>query len=186
MSKLSGAEWVRSYPGKDSTFELSILFRDKVENFIKALEQAGARVTISATLRPPERAYLMHWSWMIANKKVLAKSVPGFRGVDINWNHEDANKSLAAAVAMVNAYGMKNLHVAPALNSRHTEGNAIDMDVSWSDELTIKNANNELITIGTTPRDGMNTELHAVAKTFSVIKYHGGYADKPHWSNDGR
>lgn len=69
MNKLSGAGWVRSFTGKDSIHDLSIGFRDKVEKFHKALKQAGARVTISATLRPPERAYLMHWSWMIANKK---------------------------------------------------------------------------------------------------------------------
>lgn len=186
MNKLSGAEWVRYFPGKNSIDDLSPGFRMGVEKFYKALVQAGARVLISATLRPPERAYLMHWSWMIANRKTPPNKVPDFKGVNINWVHEYDSKSIAAAVAMVNAYGMHNLHVAPALNSRHTEGNAIDMNISWREELKINNVFGELVTISSHPNNGMNRELHQLARMYGVIKYHGGFADEPHWSNDGR
>lgn len=77
MKKLSGADWVREFPGSSSTADLSMQFCPGVERFIKALKKAGARVNISATLRPPERAYLMHWAWMLSNKKVTPeKSLP--------------------------------------------------------------------------------------------------------------
>lgn len=32
----------------------------------------------------------------------------------------------------------------------------------------------------------MNLELHAVGKTYGVIKFLGGDKDKPHWSTDGK
>ena len=48
--------------------------------------------------------------------------------------------SLEAAQAMVTAYGMNNLNVAPALSSNHTRGTAINMNISWSGTLTIAGA----------------------------------------------
>lgn len=61
MKELSGVAWVNKFQDKTSTQTLSYPFRTNVEQFLSALKQAGARVTIAATLRPPERAYLMHW-----------------------------------------------------------------------------------------------------------------------------
>ncbi len=81
---------------------------------------------------------------------------------------------------------MTGLNVAPSLKSRHTEGNAIDMNISWMGDLKIKNKKGEDVLIKTFPKDGMNTELHTVGKSFGIIKYHGGSKDRPHWSTDGR
>lgn len=188
----SGAAWVRRFPTSKRTDDLASPFRENVERFIAALLAAGASVTISATLRPPERAYLMHWSWSIVNRKADPRDVPSRKGVDIRWDHVDqlgeysSQASLAGATAMVNAYGIRNLRVAPALNSRHIEGNAIDMTLGWRGTLTVEDAQGNVVRIATTPRTGMNTLLHGIAASFGVIKFLGGDSDKSHWSNDGR
>ncbi|WP_167519593.1 peptidoglycan-binding domain-containing protein [Intestinirhabdus alba] len=192
MAELSGQNWVSRFPGSNSTQTLSPVFKANLEAFLTSLRNAGVRVTLSATRRPPERAYLMHWSWKIARGRVQPENVPAKSGVDIDWVHRgaggkvDTTASINAAKAMVRAYGMTNLNVAPALNSRHTEGNAVDMSLSWSGNLEIKNKRGDTVVINTLPRDGMNSQLHEVGKTFGVIKYHGGSNDKPHWSTDGR
>ena len=56
------------------------------------------------------------------------RSVPPHDGVDIAWTHLDAQgaydraASIAAAQAMVDAYGMQNLQVAPALDRDTSTG----------------------------------------------------------------
>ncbi|VEC01732.1 Uncharacterised protein [Cedecea lapagei] len=192
MKQLSGESWVSQFQGSSDTQTLSPIFRGNVDGFLKSLKDAGVRITISATLRPPERAYLMHWCWKLARGLVEPANIPEKSGVNIEWVHKgadgkpDRSKSINAAKAMVRVYGMSNLNVAPALKSRHTEGNAIDMTLSWMGNLEIKDNKGETTIIKTMPRDGMNTQLHEVGKSFDVIKYHGGAKDKPHWSTDGR
>ncbi|MFN0673989.1 hypothetical protein ACKWMP_25165 [Escherichia coli] len=60
--ELSGAMWVSRFPVSSSTNDLQGTFRASVENFLRALGNARARGSISATYRPPARSYLMHWS----------------------------------------------------------------------------------------------------------------------------
>lgn len=184
--ELSGSEWCARFPGSTSTDDLDGDFKTGVKSFISALKQAKASVSIAATYRPPERAYLMHWSWMIANGKAEAPDVPAKAGVNINWDHGNADASKAAAKAMVAEYGMGGLKVAPALRSRHTERKAIDMTISWTKDLVIAGADGNDVTIKTEPRGGMNEDLHAVGAGYGVIKFWKGDADKPHWSTDGR
>lgn len=184
-NELSGAAWVSRFPGSSSINDLSGDFEAAVGSFIAALRVAGARVVISATLRPVERAYLMHWSWRIVHG-VNPSSVPAMEGVNIEWVHPRPEASIQAAQDMVNAYGMSRLGVAPALNSRHTEGNAIDMSISWRGNLRITKADGAISVITSEPRSGMNTDLHAIGASYGVIKYQGRGTDRPHWSNDGR
>lgn len=184
--ELSGADWCARFPGSSLTDDLDGDFKTGTKSFISALKQGGASVSIAATYRPPERAYLMHWSWMIANGKKEAADVPAKAGVNINWDHGNAEASKAAAKAMVAEYGMSGLKVAPALSSRHTEGKAIDMTISWKKDLVIAGADGNDVTIKTEPRSGMNEDLHAVGASYGVIKFWKGDADKPHWSTDGR
>jgi hypothetical protein len=108
-------------------------------------------------------------------------------GVHINWVHPQGSlqTSQEAAQAMVNGYGIQNLNVAPALQSRHTVKSAIDMSIAWSGTLSILNASGENVDIESSPRTGMNTQLKAIGATYGVMKYVGGNADKPHWSTDG-
>ncbi len=133
MPELSGPAWVPRFPTSTSTSDLIASFRPGVDAFLNALRNAGATVSISATLRPRERAHLMHYSWRIAREGFDPGAVPAMSGVDIDWVHRqggapDLNASRNAAEQMVQGY---NIVERPALNSRHTEGRAVDMNVSW-------------------------------------------------------
>lgn len=113
------------------------------------------------------------------------------RGVEINWAHSDAQGTYSAAVSkaaaqqMVNAYQMQTLQVTTALNSKHIAGLAGDMSITWNGTLSINIATSTAVVISTEPKTGMNTDLHAVGASFGVVKFVGGDADKPHWSDTG-
>jgi len=189
--ELSGAQWVARFMTSTSIDDCTAPFREGLQSFVNALQSAGAQVSIAATYRPPERAYLMHWCWQIVNGNADPRTVPAREGVSIQWAHATAagaysrDASLTAARAMVDGYGMQSLGVAPALNSKHTQGLAVDMSISWDDALSIVDARGRAVRINTTPRSGMNTDLHGVGATFGVIKYNGGGTDRPHWSDAG-
>jgi len=183
---LCGVGWATQFPTSSSTSTLISSFRIKVDRFITALRTAGATVQVNATLRPPQRAYLMHWSWRIAREGFDARQVPSMAGVSIQWAHKDrqgnysTTHSIRAASAMVSAYGTV---FRPSLTSRHTEGRAIDMTIGWCDTLQIVNASGNDIFIPGIPRNGGNTALHTVGASYGVIKL---VSDPPHWSEDGR
>lgn len=191
-AQLSGPEWAARYRGSSSPADLRFPFRGYVEAFIAALRTAGARVTVAATVRPPQRAYLMHWSWRIANMTADAQRIPPMPGVDIRWEHTDAHgrysnlASIAAAKAMVARFQMQRLGVAPSLTSRHTLGLGIDMTVCWNGTLKIDDAMGHTVEIATLPRSGLNIVLQRVAATYGVIKYNRTGLDQPHWSDNGR
>jgi hypothetical protein len=191
-TELSGRQWVARFPPSESVADCSQPFRSNLERFLAVLAAAGAHVAIASTLRPPQRAYLMHWSWRIATGRANSQTIPSIAGVNIRWDHTDASgvysaaASRSAAQTMVNGYGTGHLvNTAPALNTKHIAGLAVDMSITWTGNLTITRANDTATTITTLPREGMNTELHAVGATYGVIKYVGGTNDRPHWSDDG-
>ena len=82
-------------------------------------------------------------------------------------------ESRAAARAMVHAYGMAH---SAALQSNHTNGTAIDMNVRGMIGKTMVDANGESVRIGS------QADLHAVGATYGVHKL---VSDPPHWSADG-
>ncbi len=182
----SGAAWVDRFPGSRSTADLNEDFKQAVERFLAALAAAGATVKISATYRPPERAYLMHHAWDIARNGANPERVPPMFGVNILWAHRDASgrvdraASRRGAKEMVDGFGMA---AQAALRSNHTARRAIDMSISWSGTLQIKNGRGDTVSIRTEPRTGAgNRELHAVGATYKVLKL---VSDPPHWSEDG-
>jgi len=183
--ELSGAQWVARFPDGGDTSALASDFRPGCEAFIAAITAAGARVAVSSTRRPAERAYLMHYAWRIHKQTLNPQNVPPKTGVDIQWLHRDASggvdlkASRKAATAMVNGYGIA---FQPALKSRHVEGRAIDMTISWTGKLNISNKNGVITTISSTPRNGFNADLRRVGRTFGVTKHP---TDPPHWSTDG-
>lgn len=187
----SGSQWVNRFRGSASLDELRGSFKDKAEAFVGALRAAGATVTISATYRPPRRAYLMHWSWRIVKRDFDPAAVPPMDGVDINWKHDDnegkysRQLSIAAAKAMVDAFDIQRLGVAPALQSRHILGCGVDMNVAWTGALVIPDAYGYVVEIKTLPRSGRNPQLHRVAASYGVIKYNRAGRDDPHWSDNG-
>jgi hypothetical protein len=154
---------------------------------------------INSTLRPAQRAYLMHYCWLISRSKINPADVPAYQPVgnqrdpvDIEWVHRDAKgnpdvtASWRAANEMVNGFRMAGLRVAPALDSNHVRGKAIDMDISWHGNLDILNASGNTIHIATLPRDGTNRHLIEVGATYGVYHLRNVDADRPHWSYDGR
>jgi len=183
--ELSGPAWVARFPNSRSIDKLSVGFRNKVAKFVAALRAAGATVSIADTLRPPERAYLMHFAFSIAREGLSPANVPPKAGVDIQWLHPatpgtpGAKASKEAAEKMVTGYGIV---FKPALNSRHTEGNAIDMGIAWIGDLVIEKADGTSVTITSAPRDGGNGSLQKVGESYGVIKL---VTDPPHWSTDG-
>ncbi len=183
--ELSGVKWVTRFPDAGATSALANDFRPGCEAFIAAMRAGGANVSISSTRRPAERAFLMHFSWQIHKRTLNPQNVPTKAGINIEWVHRDANGAIdldasrKAATAMVNGY---NIAFRPALASRHTEGRAIDMTISWTGKLNVKKKNGLLTTISGAPRNGSNTELQSVGRTYGVKK---NAKDPPHWSTDG-
>jgi hypothetical protein len=173
---ISGPDWVSQFPQSKSVDDLAELFRENVNRFLSALSDSGASVSIAATLRPPERAYLMHYSFLIARAGADPGGVPAMPGVDIQWAHEEAK---SAAEAMVPGY---DIVFQPALNSRHAQGLAVDMDIAWQGSLTIADAQGVDTTIASLPRNGRNGDLQAVGSSYGVKKL---ATDPPHWSSDG-
>ena len=187
----SGRAWVARFPTSASVADCAQPFRDNLTAFLAALGAAGASVNIAATLRPRQRAYLMHWCWSNVKQKTDPRSIPPLDGVPIDWTHLDAQgnfdpiASVAAAEDMVEAYGMQGLNVAPALQSNHISGTAVDMAISWNGSLTINKRDGSAVAIASLPRSGMNPDLKTVGTSYGVIKFVGGASDMPHWSADG-
>lgn len=180
--ELSGAVWVSRFPTSRSVNDLEPTFRSKVSAFIAALQAAGANVRISATYRPTERAYLMHWSYKIAKGIVSARSAPSMSGVAIEWWHGNDSDSKRAAQEMASSYGIV---ATPSLTSRHIERKAIDMSISWSGTLQIKKATGQIVALSSSPKDGTNRSLIDVGRSYGVIHLEPPEKDPPHWSTDG-
>ncbi len=183
---LSGSEWVCRFPASRRIDDLSEPFRDNVRRFVAALQAAHAVLSVADTLRPPERAYLMHYSFQIAREGLDPSAVEAMPGVDIQWVHTDREgnpdiaASRAAAAQMVRSYGIV---CGPASISRHTEGRAIDMTITWENDLTIADADGAPFTVSILPRNGGgNADLHRIGACYGVIKL---LSDPPHWSSDG-
>ena len=183
----AGPEWVSKFPGSKAPQACVSPFRENLIAFLDALRASGATIGLNATFRPPERAYLMHCAWDIAKNMIDPATMPTHPNVAIEWVLKGANgqpdfpKSRTAARLMVEKFGMA---AQAALSSRHTEGLAVDMNVSWEGNLSIANAKGKIITIDSGPRDGMNPHLAVVGKTYGVIKAIFP-DDPPHWSSDG-
>lgn len=177
---------MEQFPTSTSPDDLAEPFRTCAANFLNALRAANARIEIGDTLRPPERAYLMYYSFQIAHKGLDPASIPAMAGVDIQWLHTDddgdpdAAASLAAATAMVDEFGIVH---EPARQTRHTEGLAIDMTVTWEGDLTIAEADGTTVIISSEPRNGGgNQDLHLIGASYGAMKL---VSDPPHWSSDG-
>ncbi len=180
MAEASGPQWCARFPGSRSPDDLDPDWRGRVWAFISALQKGGATISISATFRPLERAYLMHWCWMIANLSQAPGAVPPMDGIHIDWTHGGDNSAArAAARAMVKGF---DLEVLPSLSSLHCRGLAIDMTVAWNGMLSIRDFDGNLHHIRSEPHDGTNRELGTVGASFGVIKR---LHDSPHWSMDG-
>jgi hypothetical protein len=177
--ELSGPQWVARFPTDATLATLAEPFKSNCSRFIDALAAAGATVSISATRRPAERAFLMHYSFLIAMGRIDPTDVPDQDGVDIDWEHPTWDQSRAAAQAMVDGY---RIVYAPALDSRHIQGRAVDMTISWTGTLRIAGADGAMVEIAAAPCSGLNANLWDLGIGYGVCKLP---TDPPHWSDDG-
>jgi len=185
----SGKYWVTwantNAQNSDDVDDLTEPFKSKVKDFIEALEDAGADVEVAATLRPPKRAYLFHWSWLIALGKAKPSHATAMAGVEIEWDHGNLAQSKAGAHEMVTGFGLAvppKSNVAPALHSNHIAGKAIDMNITWTGHLMVKKKDGKEVSIPFIANANHNTRLHEVGASYGVHKLK---TDAPHWSADG-
>jgi hypothetical protein len=61
-------------------------FFPKARDFIDALREGEAKVTIASTRRPEQRQYLMHWSWMIKKEDYWFETTSPCVGIPPNMN----------------------------------------------------------------------------------------------------
>ncbi|WP_448663528.1 peptidoglycan-binding domain-containing protein [Sphingomonas sp. CJ20] len=179
----SGAAWwdanQAKYPNSAALADLIPPFRENATAFVKALRDAGASVTISATRRNRTRAQLMHYSWRVANGSLAPRDVPALPGCPILWDHGTAAASRKGAQEMVDRFAIA---FQPSLTSRHIEGRAIDMTIGWTGTIQPRDKAGTPRPLGT-PRSGeTNTDLHRIGASYGVIKLR---SDPPHWSDDG-
>ncbi len=178
---LSGPHWYNYFPTSRSISDLVSPFREQVQSFYKAMVDAGAQAIISATYRPPARAYLMHYAAQIDRGEIDPENVPPMDGVSIDWVHYTRAGSLLAAAQMIDMYGIGGNPVA--LASLHTQRLAIDWNITWAGTLKIKDANGNIVEIGE-PRNGVeNQDLFDVGASYGVYKLRD--IDPPHWSYNG-
>ncbi len=178
--RLSGPHWIESFPTSKSISDLTSPFRQRVEAFQKALIDAGCQVIVTATHRPKERAYLMHYAARIYRQEIAARFVPKMAGVDVEWVHYTNAGSVQAARDMLNAYGVGGNPVS--LNSRHIQRLAIDWNVTWNDKINIRDGNGRMVSVSNPPNAALNRTLWIVGSTYGVYKLTN---DPPHWSVDG-
>ncbi len=185
----SGKSWVSwadtNAKNSNSVDDLVDPFKTNVKAFIAALTAAGATVDVKATRRDAKRAYLFHWAWLIALGKSKPSEATAMSGVDIEWDHGNLAASKAGAQEMVDGFGLAvppNSTVAPALTSNHIAGKAIDMDITWTGTLKVKNKDGTVAQVPYMSNANHNKKLHAVGATYGVKKL---TTDAPHWSSDG-
>jgi hypothetical protein len=188
--KKSGTYWVTWANAHATTSksinDLEVTFKAKVKAFIKALQDAGASVTVNATMRNSKRAYLFHWSWKIAQGKVKASAVPAMQGVDIEWDHGTDKDSKKGANDMVSGFGLAVppvSNVAPSLTSNHISGKAIDMTISWKGKIKVAKKDGSKVEITYMSNVNLNSPLQKVGESYGVRKL---TSDAPHWSFNGR
>ena len=196
--RLSGKEWVKEYKEKEGQSEESLLndlesnFKNNVVTFINVLRNSGASVVVTSTRRSKKRATLMHYAWRIGVSKDItpqqAQIETQKENIPINWIHTDSSGkysekiSRAKALEMKNAYGMRD---KASLTSNHILGKAIDMTITWTKNINIKDKTGKAYTL--TPNNGAKCkELQDIGATYGVYKLVKNPPDDPHWSFNGK
>ena len=190
MTTKSGKYWItwaNTY-AKNSNKADNLLapFKSNAKSFVKALENAGATVTISTTKRSDKRAYLFHWSWKISQGKCKTSDANKMTGVDIQWDHGSEKESKAGALEMVTGFGLavppRSIN-PPSLTSNHISGKAIDMTIKWTGKMKVKRKDGKEIEVQYMTNVNLNSTLHSIGLSYGVHKLK---TDAPHWSFNGR
>ncbi|MEP7222361.1 MAG: hypothetical protein ABI673_06795 [Novosphingobium sp.] len=182
-ANLSGEAWWHAneakYPNSREINALRPAFAQKVYDFVAALRRAGAIVSIGSTLRNRVRAHLMLYSFQLARGDLNPRHVPPIDGCDIIWDHGDELASRSSAAQMRDLFGVV---YQPSLRSLHITGEAVDMTISWQNNITVEDAFRRQHVIGGPGSGASSAALHAIGKSYGVIKL---LSDAPHWSVNG-
>lgn len=174
--------WCARYPGSAALEDLAEPFRSRASAFLAAID-AGVGHTahqLTATWRPAERAYLMHWACMIAKSGQDPAGVPAMFGVPIDWTAGgDILAARAGAAEMIKGYGIT---FPAALISRHTQRRAMDVRITIPPRpvelYRFRDPKGQVWMFGGEDLPS----LYKFGATFGVIKLQ---TDPPHWSDDG-
>ena len=186
--ELSGAAWRAKATASgwvnDTNFaSLDATWGPKAETFVTGLRSSGATVNVTAGLRHPKRAMLMHYAWTVSKglaTPAAANTACQAEGININWDHGDLTRSKAAAAELASAF---SLVAKPSLTSNHIRGKAIDCNISnVPAKVTVGGTEYDAGPKGTGVQD--EDKVDHVGQAVGVIWY--GAGDRVHWSHTGR
>ena len=185
---LSGGDWydianANGWANSTDFDDLSPEFGPKAKPFVDGLRDSGASVQITAGLRHEKRAILMHFAWHVAKgtkSTAVANEYCRSKGIDIEWNHGNAQASRAAAQALVNRFGLVR---SASLTSNHMGGDAVDMKITnVPANLTVDGKAYQAGPKGNGTLE--EDKVDHIGKELGVIWY--GPGDYVHWSKTGR
>jgi uncharacterized protein YraI len=183
----SGAEWleIANTCGWTNSTEFSALdpsWGPHAQAFVECLRAAGAQVHVAAGLRHPNRAFLMHYAWGVAQGQYTpAQANEACRGCGINieWDHGTTAATRTAAQALVDAFGL--VHQA-SLKSNHIRGLAIDVEISDLPASITVNGQTYTTERGASGEAAARS-VAPIGRAMGVIWF--GPGDVVHWSHDG-
>jgi hypothetical protein len=180
----------RKRPGSD--------LAERVDGLLAQLEEQGAQVWLTSTVRSRERGYLMWGAYLLsrAQPNELAPAIARLRSlnsewkldVPISWAHPDgARATRDAARRMADAYRVVHASEGGARNSSHYGGGAVDMvALALPRKLTLRAPD------GATRTFDLSAPAHArdlslEPELIRWIEVHFGLhkltSDYPHWSD---
>jgi hypothetical protein len=183
----SGAEWleIANTCGWTNSTDFSALdpsWGPRAQAFVEGLRAAGAQVHVTAGLRHPNRAFLMHYAWGVAQGQYTpsqANEACRGCGINIEWDHGATEATRAAAQALVDAFGL--VHQA-SIKSNHISGLAIDMEISDLPASITMNGQTYATQCGASGEAAARS-VAPIGRTMGVIWF--GPGDVVHWSHDG-
>ncbi|WP_428263173.1 pesticin C-terminus-like muramidase [Haliangium sp.] len=184
----SGAEWVgianaNGWVNDTSFSSLDSSWGPRAEAFVTGLRAAGASVTVSAGLRHPKRAFLMHYAWGVAHGQYTpaqANTACRGQGINIEWDHGNAAASRTAAQALVSAF---HLVRQASITSNHIRGLAIDITISNLPGSITMNGRTYTTRAGASGTAAAES-VAPIGRDMGVIWF--GAGDRVHWSHNGR
>jgi hypothetical protein len=183
----SGAEWVgianaNGWTNSTAFSALAPSWGPSAQAFVEGLRVAGAEVHVTAGLRHPNRAFLMHYAWGVARSQYTpaqANAACRGRGIHIEWDHGATAASRAAAQALVDAFGL--VHQA-SITSNHIHGLAIDMEISNLPPRITMNGRT-YTTLRDASGEAAARSVAPIGRAMGVNWF--GPGDIVHWSHDG-
>ncbi len=174
----------------------------RVASLLVQLEQAGADVWLTSSVRYPERGYLMWGAFVLSRAgteaeldaalvKVEEANAAWGLDVDITWRHPEGWKATReAARIMAEAYDVVYATERGARYSRHYDGVAVDfVAIGLPRELTLYAPDGEVETFDLS-RPDHTRDLSLEPELIGWVQKHFGLqkltSDYPHWNDVDR